>query len=271
MRRLIVAIALLTVACSGGDVSSDNTETTTSSKTSPTTTSTTTTTSSTTTTTTVSAPIPIFPTTNFSAGTTYEGILAGGLRYQLMFLEDGWEVEVIGQELQEFIHFINTSFERASAEVGLVLFMANQSTSAVSSFFLDHENIAETTQPTQAEVAGFPAQTLDVRVEPGPSGGAGPNSPCLQRVGLTSDRVQNGTVWVEEVLGCTWTRIWIVDLDGITVTIYGSRWFEELAPVTTAQLDPAAPFSTTSSTPAPSPPPRPHPTVDRAQLRSLIS
>ena len=225
MRRLILAVTLVAAACVNASSSTDSS--------SPT--SLTTTTSTTTTSTTAPAPPPGEPPeitrfTRFEAGQAYRASLPGaGTEFVLNFQLDGWQVGAIGATTGTFVHLQNSS-PAPGVQVGVVAFMADGPADPIIEWFANHPDIPNgTTPPNAAMVGGLNAVTFDVQVL-GQERTALPACGALVSFPGASEDLPDGELWTEEVLGCTWSRIWVVDVDGVSITMTGGAGLRSLDP-----------------------------------------
>lgn len=229
MRRcLVVACALVTVACAAESVSSPTSTTTPdaapATEVADTTTPSTvvTTTSAPATTTTVApdreqispramGPLPLRP------GVTYVHDFA--LPWAVTFDRDGWLLDFAGDR---YVAFLNEVGDRSvSVSVTVLPF---KTTDDLLTFVLDHPKSIEVTTPATTSLGGFDAVTVDVLV-PEDTGPTDPDNQCwAPNAGpvLYEQLGVDGRLYPSVLVGCAWNRVWIADVDGISVVVHGA-------------------------------------------------
>lgn len=230
MQRLILAFLLLTAACgtSGSEPTASEPSMTTTS-----------TTPNTTTTTTIPPPIsiPIGDTTRFSPGSAYTGTLAVvDVEFRFEFQLEGWRVIDRGVGEGKFVTIGNTS-TTPGAEILLMAWMPASDPDAVVSWFLDHPNLADATTRQGTEVSGLPATVVDIRVA---NAAPDSSSQCWGQIRVVADAARGtntpGGVASQEIWACTWTRIWVIKVDGVSLTVAGMAHRDDV------EIDPEMPW-----------------------------
>ena len=234
MRRMLLALLLVTAACSSSTTQS--VPSTTATSVSPPEPTTTEAAPSDSTTTTTTPRMTINRNTVFEPGVRYVGDVP--VQYQLAVRLDGWQVEEVGMELKQFVEFFNDS-DDTGARAAIVLFRANSTSQEIIDYFVEHPAVAETTDISPVTVGGHPGLTVDVSVPPNREESQG-DRPCEFLVGLVDELHPINGAWTQDVVGCSWNRIWAIELDDFTITLTVGP--NEREPDTLNQIEEFRPF-----------------------------
>lgn len=139
---------------------------------------------------------------------------------------DGWRVDAVGVSLGNFIYFENLSPDLpVDVGVSINMWMEDQSLATVARWFQSLEMVESATEPERAVVGGSDALQFDLLL--GPTGDPNPSTACFGYI-LFDETTITGETWRQGPLACTWTRFWIVDVDGLAVSVYGQvAWADD--------------------------------------------
>lgn len=132
------------------------------------------------------------------------------------FEQPGWSVDLVGDRT---VGFLNDEGERSLAVY--VTFMPHDSVEELLAFVQEHEKSIEVTDPLMTTPAGFDAVTVDVLVPPGRTPGSGERECWSSYAGPVwyAQKVY-GAGYPSVLVGCAWNRVWIVEVDGVSVVIH---------------------------------------------------
>lgn len=105
----------------------------------------------------------------------------------------------------------HADFPEKTAGITVILWNANETIGDVAERYraLDMDGSTESTRTT---IGGLDALQLDVLASPTPESFS---SPCVGAILSTHPNV-------DSVMACTWSRIWVIDVDGLSVSVIGS-------------------------------------------------
>ena len=124
--------------------------------------------------------------------------------------------------------------------MAVMVWMADESPDSVISWFIDNPGVEQTSGMNRTAVAGFEATRVDLLQFPRESEQFGPL--CTDAgIGLASDTsAVSGTpggVLTTTLELCTWSRVWAINIEGVTVVLTGHAALDRLDPAVTWRVD----------------------------------
>lgn len=135
--------------------------------------------------------------------------------FAVTFERDGWLADFVGER---WLSFLNEDGDRPLWVA--VTFKPFDEPENLLAFVVEHPKSIEVTEVEETVFAGFDAVTVDVLVPPETSEGFdpcwGPSAGPIwhEELGV------NGGLYPSVLVGCAWNRVWIVDVDGVSVVVH---------------------------------------------------
>lgn len=152
---------------------------------------------------------------------------SSGVEMTLQFDRPGWALIHSGERILLLGHATEGqeggTRGGGTSDAGLGVhftFLPQQSSDQLTSFFLEHEEVVDATDPQATIVGGLEATTFDVLIG-SRDGIPRPTGPFpWTGFALAEEIMADGQPAQNWMVGCAWNRIWIVDLGSVSLVVH---------------------------------------------------